>query len=223
MASDKTIDLARRAMWDACDSIITKGIETALEVAKSIWLVNKDELWREAGYTNFIDCCDQRWKIKKSHAYRMLEAGKTSDNIEKNSPIGEKPTHESQVRPLTKLPQTEQAQAWADAVASSPTGKPTAKEVEQVVQERINKPTQEPRFVCRHCYGNELTDDGEYCARCKEPVTLPEHKPRFAVAAARKKLFRALDDLMATWPEDQHAAFCDACLDYANERKDSSQ
>ncbi len=83
------------------------------------------------------------------------------------TPGFQKPSTEKQARPLTKLPKAEQSQAWADAVARSKTGKPTAKEVEAVVSERQESKTS--KFICRHCYGNELSDDGECCERCKEP------------------------------------------------------
>ena len=205
-----------------CEAEIEEGKSTFIKVGNALSRIKAEKLYR-ASHSTFESYCQERWGWSRVYTKYVRDAAEAVANIADVNNCEHLPETESQVRPLTKLPKTEQARAWADAVASSPTGKPTAKEVEQVVQERINKPTPEPRFVCRHCYGNELTDDGECCARCKEPVTLPERKPRFAVAAARKKLFRALDDLMATWPEDQHAAFCDACLDYANERKDASQ
>ncbi len=44
------------------------------------------------------------------------------------------PTMESQVRPLAKLEPAQQVEAWTQAVAASPTGKPTAKIAEAAVQ-----------------------------------------------------------------------------------------
>ena len=54
------------------------------------------------------------------------------------------PTSERQLRPLTKLPRSERADAWKEACEQS-AGKPTGKVVEQTVKRRLQKSEPEPK------------------------------------------------------------------------------
>jgi hypothetical protein len=58
-----------------------------------------------------------------------MDAAQTVQNLNHGS---ESPTHERQIRPLTKLQPDQQREAWQLATQISP--QPTATEVEQVVE-----------------------------------------------------------------------------------------
>jgi hypothetical protein len=55
--------------------------------------------------------------MEKSQTYRLLDAARVVSNL---SPIGELPTHESQVRPLTGLEPDQQREAWELATEINP-------------------------------------------------------------------------------------------------------
>ena len=59
----------------------------------------------------FEDYCKERWGLKQTRAYQLMDAAKISERI-KNSTIVELPATESQARPLAKLPPEQQPEAW---------------------------------------------------------------------------------------------------------------
>jgi len=215
------IDPVRVALWDSCDTVIKQGVATFIEVGNALLMVRRKDLWKDRGFDSFASCCEQVWGLKKTYAYDLSNAAEVNERIADSAIAETKPTNVAQLKQLAKLPAAEQSQAWADAVATSPDGDPTARDVKAAV-ERISttKPTRN-NFTCRNCYGHELSDDGECCERCKEPVVPPKAKHRFNATAARELLFDTLDGLLAKWPEDQHAEFYEACITYGNERKDA--
>lgn len=125
---------------------------------------HRDELWRLAieshdrqawkalGYPSWREYIEAEVGVKSSQAYRLLDHGRTmlalaaADSLDTpmgeraDSPIGERqmPTHESQTRPLAKLPEQDRRDAWTDAVeqAESEGRSPTARDVEQAVERR---------------------------------------------------------------------------------------
>jgi len=69
-------------------------------------------------YASFEDYCKKRWGWNRSYAYEIAKSGKIMKQIEKSG-IPDKPTSASQARPLGKLPESEQPEAWAEAVESA--------------------------------------------------------------------------------------------------------
>lgn len=125
---------------------------------------HRDELWRLAveshdrhawkalGYPTWRDYIEAEIGVKSSQAYRLLDHGRTmlalapGDSLDSpmgerpDSPIGERvlPTHESQTRPLSRLPEDERAEAWTEAAetAAAEDRPVTARDVEEVVERR---------------------------------------------------------------------------------------
>lgn len=60
------------------------------------------------------------------YARKNMAAAEAVADIENENKTIVLPACESQVRPLTKLPQDERASAWREAVEAAPNGKPTA-------------------------------------------------------------------------------------------------
>lgn len=113
-----------------CERDISCGLAN---VGNAIRLIHDEKLWR-GEYFSFEEYCEKRWGWKKSQAYNMISAGDVIRNISNNSTIVEKPTKESQCRPLASLPPQKQAEAWQDAVESAEGDQPTAAEVEQAAK-----------------------------------------------------------------------------------------
>lgn len=140
--SCKKAESSRKQRCFQLEQIIEKGLKAFYEVGKALTEIQKEKLYKERGYSNFRTYCEQRWGIKKSHAYRIIQATEAFDNIV--SPIGDTftgkqlPTNEAQLRPLTRLNAFQQKQVWQQAVATAPQGKITADHVRKVAKQVSN-------------------------------------------------------------------------------------
>lgn len=122
-----TVNLAEQ------ESIISNGLRTFIEVGRALARIRDGRLYVQAGFKTFEDYCRQRWDMSGSRAYQLIDASSFSTIVES------KPSSESQVRPLLKLPEPDRAKAWEDAVATAPDGKVTAKHVAKVVSGMVGK------------------------------------------------------------------------------------
>lgn len=123
-----------------CESVIKRGVRTFVEVGSALKEIQGNQLYREK-HSTFDEYCKNRWEMSRAHAYRLIESAKVVEDV---SPTGDAPERESQARPLTKLRSAQARQdAWNDAKASSPTGKPTAKLVEAAVARQEASETSE--------------------------------------------------------------------------------
>jgi len=75
----------------------------------------------------------REWKIWD----QLIDAANVAENVRN---CGQIPAKESQTRPLTPLPPTEQREAWQKAVETAPEGKVTARRLENVIRETKGKP-----------------------------------------------------------------------------------
>ena len=108
-----------------CESVIETGFQTFVEVGSALLKIRDDRLYRSSHGT-FENYCSERWELSRPRAYQLIEAAKVVGNL---STIVDKPSLESQARPLATLPAEKQPIAWKAAVESAPNGKPTARQV----------------------------------------------------------------------------------------------
>jgi hypothetical protein len=133
---------SERSALVECETIIKRGRDTFIEVGNALLRIREDRLYR-AEFGTFQEYCEAKWSMSRIHAHRMIDAAEVASNL---LPTGNIPPTERATRPLVKLPPAVQREAWREAVAASPNGKPTAKEVEAAVEivapapraERIN-------------------------------------------------------------------------------------
>jgi hypothetical protein len=129
------LDDGERERLKELEAIVDRGLQTFYEVGKALMEIQEKKLYRETHKT-FVAYCRNRWGMGKSTAYRCISAAQVMENL---SPIGDKiPKKESQVRPLAQLPPALQLEIWQQAVDLSPTGIPTAAEVQRLVDEKIS-------------------------------------------------------------------------------------
>jgi hypothetical protein len=92
----------------------------------------------------FEEYCRERWDMARRTAYQFIEAAKVVKNL---CAIEHKPTHESQLRPLTHLEPEQQPTAWKKAVETAPMGvKPTSENLSPTgdnVNHGLQNPTSE--------------------------------------------------------------------------------
>jgi hypothetical protein len=131
----------------ACEVIIENGWQTVLEVGLALAQIRDGGLYFLDSYESFENYCRDKWSYSKTHANRMIGAGKVAKIL---TPIGAKcQFKESQLRPLTALVVSDQDDklideqlqaekvkaAWKKAETLAKTGQVTAKHVKQAVVE----------------------------------------------------------------------------------------
>ncbi len=127
----------------AHEEVIARGLKTFQKVGTALLAIRDGRLYREH-YGTFEEYCQERWQLKQSRAYQLMDAAKAIANLG-SSTIVELPTNEAQARPLTRLEPEVQRQAWQEAVETAPNGKVTGAHVAKVVERYMPEP--EPQFV----------------------------------------------------------------------------
>jgi hypothetical protein len=123
-------DQLERSALAECEAVIERGFQTFWEVGRALVRIRDEELFRAAGYRSFAAYCRRRWD--QGHACRLIDAADAMDNL---LPMGNNlPENERQVRPLTRLEPDQQLEAWKLAVEQTANGKPTYREVEDIVR-----------------------------------------------------------------------------------------
>jgi hypothetical protein len=128
MSEQLSLSWDEKTRLDALEAVIDEGLKTFVEVGNALLEIRDSRLYR-GDFGTFEDYCRERWQMERAHAYRLIDAAQVIRNL---SPMGDIPTSERQVRPLTKLEPSEQRLAWKLATAVNPN--PTASDVEEVAQ-----------------------------------------------------------------------------------------
>lgn len=143
------------------ETVIERGLKTFVEVGNALLEIRDKRLYR-AEYATFEAYCRQRWGLRQSRAYQLLDAAEVVGNL-KSSTIVELPANEAQVRPLAKLTPAEQRQAWEKAVETAPNGKITAAHIEQTIRQMTN-----PLTSTSSTYFHVEETDHFTCPRCHQ-------------------------------------------------------
>lgn len=115
------------------EGIIHRGLQSFVELGHALSAIRNKHLYR-AKYETFEAYCKDRWMYHRSYAYSLINASMVAGHLSAIADIP-KPTHESQVRPLAKLPPHEIGLAWMKAITIAG-GKPiSAKHVKLAVLE----------------------------------------------------------------------------------------
>lgn len=119
--------------FEKCEEIISRGLNSFIEVGISLLSIRDNKLYRE-GYATFEQYCRERWAISKQHAYRLMDATEVINDI-KSNPGVTLPQNERQARPLMDVPSDIRPELWQIALDSAPNGKVTGDHVQNVVDE----------------------------------------------------------------------------------------
>lgn len=129
------------AKLENLEVVIEGGLQSFIEVGRALSEIRDGRLYR-ATHMTFEMYCQDRWDMSRQRASQFIQATTVVDRL--STIVDTPPENESQVRPLTKLPDDEQVAAWKEAVATAPEGKVTAAHVEKVVASRLPD-SDEPR------------------------------------------------------------------------------
>ena len=188
--SDNKLTAPERSDLRRLEKIVDDGLHTFLDVGNALREIRDSKLYREK-WTTFEGYVEDRYDMKRAHAYRLIEAVETKDKVEKMSPIGDKITNEAQLRELAKVPE-EAIQAVLDKVVedSQETGEPiTAKGIKQAAESIADdKPEPKP----------DKKDLGE---------TIRLERAKFK--KTQEAMMRLIDDLQKLRKSGQHGALLD--------------
>ncbi len=115
------------------EQLVTDGLRASMAAAQALYEIysyKEGILWRAKGFPAFGDYCHATWGYNPTYAYRLRECGAFVHELSDSQlPIGSWPTHESQVRPLLKLPQADRLRVWTELTKSTKPGELTAKQI----------------------------------------------------------------------------------------------
>lgn len=111
------------------EEVIERGLSTFIQVGEALAEIRDSRLYR-VQFSTFEEYCREEWEMSKTQANRLIAGSEVAENL---TPNGVTPRAESQVRPLTQLPPSEQPKAWEAAVQSANGAQPTAAQVQTAV------------------------------------------------------------------------------------------
>lgn len=135
MSAVHPIALTKSQRLIALEKIIEGGKKAFIEVGNALATV-RDEFkhdFEAIGYKNFEDYCKQKWGISRRSAYDLMDTSEAAQNVQDIA----QPKNRESLRPLVSLEPEQQREVYAAAVEASPTGQPTAKEVQAAVDEVV--------------------------------------------------------------------------------------
>jgi hypothetical protein len=128
------------------EKVIERGLTHFVEVGNALLEIRESRLYQETHRT-FEAYCKERWGMSRPRAYQLIEAAEVTGRM---STVVDKPTHESQVRPLTALPEEKQAAAWQEAVDTAPEGRVTARHTQGVADRLLGEMREIDACMARH-------------------------------------------------------------------------
>lgn len=131
------LDAFERARLAAAEKTIRRGLKTFVAVGEALLTIRDARLYRGT-HDSFDAYCRARWGLSATHGNRLIQAAEVVALL---PPIGAVPETESQARELAPLLDRPglMRRSWA-AVVHRTGGKPTAKDVREVVHETIQSP-----------------------------------------------------------------------------------
>jgi hypothetical protein len=115
-----------------CEERIERGLKTFIEVGSALAVIRDSKLYREFHET-FEDYCRARWGIRRQRANELITAARMVDEI--SSTGAEPPKNEAQAVAISRVPEPERADVWAETFERT-NGKPTAAAVREVSEEQ---------------------------------------------------------------------------------------
>ena len=148
--TDAAATIDRDRLTD-CEKVIAAGMATFVDVGTALAEIRDTRLYL-ATHKTFEAYCRDRWGMDRTYAHRTIEAAEVTKRL---LSMGNTPTNERQVRPLTALPAEQQVTAWkvATAKAAAAERPVTAKDVALAVRQITNPtPKEEPQQRKRGSY-----------------------------------------------------------------------
>ncbi len=143
------------------EQIIESGLKTFVEVGNALMSIRDDRLYREQ-YPTFEAYCRERWRFTDARANQMIDAANITTMVV--SAELQAPLNERQARELSRLKEPEAIrETWQEVTSNNP--QPTARDIRQAVERRINPPQ---HYVCTECGQVHETRECPDCVQVDE-------------------------------------------------------
>jgi hypothetical protein len=196
----QSLTISEQQTLNGLEATIEGGLEAFYRVGNALLSIRDGRLYR-ANHATFEDYCRERWNISRPQAYRLLDAAGVAENL---SPIGDKPTAESQARELATLnDQPElQRQVWQAVVASAANAEVTAALVKAFVDKTLQSGS--VPHVARNSGDNEWYTPNDYIDAARQvmgEIDLDPASSHLANQAVKATEYYTIDDdgLKARW------------------------
>src|SRR5579862_9766155 len=118
-----------RAELAALEETIDDGGRIFVKVGLALHRINDGRLFRET-HGSFVEYARDRFQYEKTQAYDTIRAALAYVKLEEQLPALPLPSHESQVRPLLRVPEDKWAESWSTAVnAAAERAKPAPESI----------------------------------------------------------------------------------------------
>lgn len=88
---------------EECEAVIRRGLNSFIEVGEALMEIRDNRLYREKGFSQFEDYCQQEWGFSQSRTYQMMDAAKVTGLLESSTIVEQLPATERQARELVPL------------------------------------------------------------------------------------------------------------------------
>jgi hypothetical protein len=116
------LDAADASELARCEGIIRRGLAAFYPDGTVLQRIRDGRLYR-ASYRTFEEYCIERWKLSKTHVFRLIQDAMTAQALVRG-------TQELQFRWLASLSAEDQRTIWGDPVEQSGNQQPTAERIE---------------------------------------------------------------------------------------------
>ena len=156
------IYLKKRIAWvnaqdlERLERTVRQGLEIFYRVGEALAEISDRKLYKDLGYSNFRDYLMERWNMKKSRAYQLIDSAEVIKNLStdksvhncgRNTPVDYQsngqsseiliPKTEGVTREVGKAPKEKQPEVWQKTIERFG-DHPTAKQVKEVLAEVVN-------------------------------------------------------------------------------------
>lgn len=204
------------------EAIIDRCQKAFLEAGQALLTIRDAKLYK-VDYDTFDDYCKQRWSMKRSRAYQLIEAVQVQATIADSIDESEQPRNESQFRVLAAVPEEKRAEvvtkandtAWADSRhATADDYKQAAKKVTAEIEYEDIDPELTNRQIAQQAIANAAI--GEDIVRkldqAKSAIKAVKEVPGTELLVARESsIIRDLDNVRQAVAVTIPHKICDNC------------
>lgn len=198
MSTEIMLHAREQKRLDKCEDRIAKGMIGAFyEVGKALAEINENGLYQQ--YGTFAGYVSERWGMKPQYAYKLIKAAGIMDRLQciRSDTL---PTHETQVRHLSKVDPDHIPDVWAKVIEVAPRTedkKPviseklvktvvewwsesnnndvidtTSVDVIDMTSEEVVEEERDAPAPCPNCGAVDRDEDerGQFCRECQEPI-----------------------------------------------------
>ena len=120
VSEEQSKELAVQEEWKKQDDKVKKGAKAFVQVGLALTKIKKEKLYKEGGYNTFADYVADRIDMSEQQTRKLRSAADVAEQL-RLSGVKVLPTHESQIRALTKFKKdkTKYKEIWVKAVATA--------------------------------------------------------------------------------------------------------